>query len=108
MLFILILLATMVYGPMGAFLVEQFPTKVRYSGVSVSLQFGNGWIGGFAPFVATAMVMASGDIYRGLVYTVVVSLGTAVIGALFVRDRPGQDMRESGVSMQALAPASGR
>jgi len=108
MLFILILLATMVYGPMGAFLVEQFPTKVRYSGVSVSLQFGNGWIGGFAPFVATAMVMASGDIYRGLVYTVVVSLGSAVIGALFVRDRPGQDMRESGVSMQALAPASGR
>jgi len=108
MLFVLVLLATMVYGPMGAFLVEQFPTQVRYSGVSVSLQFGNGWIGGFAPFVATAMVMASGDIYRGLVYTVVVSLGTAVIGALFVRDRPGQDMRESGVSMQALAPASGR
>lgn len=74
MLFLLILLATMVYGPMGAFLVEQFPTQVRYSGVSVSLQFGNGWIGGFAPFVATAMVVDSGDIYRGLVYTIAVSL----------------------------------
>jgi MFS family permease len=108
MLFILILLATMVYGPMGAFLVEQFPTQVRYSGVSVSLQFGNGWIGGFAPFVATAMVVASGDIYRGLIYTIVVSLATVAIGALCVRDRRGQDMREAVVSMEKLSPASGR
>lgn len=95
MLFLLILLATMVYGPMGAFLVEQFPTQVRYSGVSVSLQFGNGWIGGFAPFVATAMVVSSGDIFYGLTYTIGVSAVTAVIGALWVRDRRGQEMRDA-------------
>jgi MFS family permease len=86
-LFVMVLLATMVYGPMGAFLVEQFPTQVRYSGVSAALQFGNGWIGGFAPLVATAMVVASGDIYRGLVYTIAVALITVVVGALFIRDR---------------------
>ena len=108
MLFVLILLATMVYGPMGAFLVEQFPTQVRYSGVSVSLQFGNGWIGGFAPFVATAMVVGSGDIYRGLIYTIVVSLVTLTVGALFVRDRRGLDMRDPAPSMEGLSPAAGR
>jgi MFS family permease len=94
MLFLLVLLATMVYGPMGAFLVEQFPTQVRYSGVSVALQFGNGWIGGFAPFIATAMVVSSGDIFRGLVYTIAVSLLTLVVGSIFIRDRRGLDMRE--------------
>ncbi len=102
-LFALVLLATMVYGPMGAFLVEQFPTQVRYSGVSSALQFGNGWIGGFAPFVATAMVVASGDMYRGLVYTVVVSLVTVVIGAIFVRDRRGLDMREVSEPVESTA-----
>jgi len=106
MLFLLVLLATMVYGPMGAFLVEQFPTQVRYSGVSVALQFGNGWIGGFAPFVATAMVVGSGDIYHGLVYTIVVSLLTLVVGAVFVRDRRGLDMREPTTSTGEVPPAS--
>jgi MFS family permease len=94
LLFCIIFLATMVYGPMGAFLVEQFPTKIRYSGVSVALQFGNGWIGGFAPFVATSMVVNSGDMFRGLMYTVAVALGTVVIGAILVRDRSRADMRE--------------
>lgn len=106
MLFILILLATMVYGPMGAFLVEQFPTQVRYSGVSTALQFGNGWIGGFAPFVATAMVVSSGDIYRGLFYTIAVSLVTVTVGALCVRDRRGLDMRETALSIDQVAPAA--
>lgn len=93
MLFLLVLLATVVYGPMGAFLVEQFPTKIRYSGVSVALQFGNGWIGGFAPFIATATVVNTGDMFKGLLYTIIVSIATAVIGALFVRDRAGTELR---------------
>lgn len=105
-LFVLVLLATMVYGPMGAFLVEQFPTQVRYSGVSSALQFGNGWIGGFAPFVATAMVVSSGDIYRGLMYTVIVSLVAVVVGALLIRDRRGLDMRESGDLPETTSPVS--
>lgn len=95
MLFLLVALASMVYGPLGAFLVEQFPTKVRYSGVSVALQFGNGWIGGFAPFIATAMVVASGDIFQGLMYTVIVSFVTAIIGSIFIHDSYGADMRNA-------------
>ncbi|UOP10329.1 MFS transporter [Pseudomonas palleroniana] len=87
LLFVLIFLATMVYGPLGAFLVEQFPAKVRYSGVSVSLQFGNGWIGGFAPFIATALAVSSGDIFHGLMYTIIVALVSAIVGSLFVRDK---------------------
>lgn len=93
LLFCIIFLATMVYGPMGAFLVEQFPAKIRYSGVSVALQFGNGWIGGFAPFVATSMVVNSGDMFQGLMYTVVVAIGTVVIGGILIRDRSRVDMR---------------
>jgi MFS family permease len=93
LLFGLIFLATMVYGPMGAFLVEQFPTKIRYSGVSVALQFGNGWIGGFAPFVATSMVVNTGDMFNGLMYTVFVAIGTVVIGSLLIRDRTAVDLR---------------
>ncbi|MCT8962744.1 MFS transporter [Pseudomonas veronii] len=92
LLFALIFLATMVYGPLGAFLVEQFPTKVRYSGVSVSLQFGNGWIGGFAPFIATALAVSSGDIFHGLMYTIFVALVSAIIGTLFIRDKHHVEM----------------
>jgi MFS family permease len=93
MLFLLVLLATMIYGPIGAYLVEVFPSRVRYSAVSVSLQFGNGWIGGFAPFIATAMVVAAGDIFRGLWYVTIVTLVTLVIGSVLTNNRFGQDIR---------------
>jgi hypothetical protein len=92
MLFVLIFLATMVYGPIGAFLVELFPTKVRYSGVSISLQFGNGWIGGFAPFIATMLVVSSGDVFAGLLYTVIVAALTFAIGSLFVRETSANEI----------------
>ena len=92
LLFLLIFLATMIYGPIGAFLVELFPTKVRYSGVSVSLQFGNGWIGGFAPFIASLMVVSSGDIFSGLWYTVVIAAVTCVIGSLLIGDTRSTDI----------------
>jgi MFS family permease len=92
MLFALIFLATMVYGPIGAFLVELFPTAVRYSGVSVSLQFGNGWIGGFAPFIATMLVVSFGDIFAGLLYTVIISAITFAIGSWFIRDTRMNDI----------------
>jgi MFS family permease len=92
MLFALVFLATMVYGPISAFLVELFPTKVRYSGVSVALQFGNGWIGGFAPFIATMLVVSSGNIFAGLLYTVIVAGLTFVIGSLLLRDTRMNDI----------------
>jgi hypothetical protein len=86
LLFVLVFLATMVYGPLGAMLVELFPTHIRYSGVSVALQFGNGWIGGFAPLIAASMVVSAGDVFAGLWYTVVIAAGTAIIGALLLRE----------------------
>lgn len=94
LLFTLVLLATMVYGPIGAFLVEMFPTKIRYSGVSVAMQIGNGWIGGFAPFFATMLVVSSGNIFAGLYYTVAVAALTLIIGVLFIRDTRHRDISE--------------
>ncbi|MDR6495680.1 MFS family permease [Paraburkholderia terricola] len=92
LLFALIVLTTMIYGPLGAFLVELFPTHVRYSGVSVSLQFGNGWIGGFAPLIATAVVLRTGDIFAGLLYTVGIAAVTFILGGLLLRETRGRDM----------------
>jgi len=91
-LFALVFLATIVYGPLGALLVELFPVKIRYSGVSVALQLGNGWIGGFAPFIATAVVIATGDIFAGLWYTVVIAGLTAIVGAFVLPETRGQDI----------------
>ncbi|UWU26064.1 MHS family MFS transporter (plasmid) [Rhizobium sp. CB3060] len=92
-LFTLVFLATMVYGPLGALLVELFPVRIRYSGVSVALQLGNGWIGGFAPFVATAVVIATGNIFGGLWYTVAFAGLTAVVGAFLLPETRGRDLR---------------
>jgi hypothetical protein len=86
MLFVLVFLATMVYGPLGALLVELFPTQVRYSGVSLALQLGNGWIGGFALLIAASVVVSRGDVFAGLWYTVAIAASTAVIGAIFLRE----------------------
>ena len=92
LLFIMVIYVTMVYGPIAAFLVELFPTKIRYTSMSLPYHIGNGWFGGMLPLLATAMVAASGDIYRGLWYPIVVSLMTFVIGALFLRDRKDFDI----------------
>ncbi|WP_262273688.1 MFS transporter [Microvirga yunnanensis] len=91
-LFVMVLMATMVYGPMGALLVELFPTHIRYSGVSVALQFGNGWIGGFAPFIATAVNVTTGSNFAGLWYTVAVAAATVVIGALLLPETNRRDL----------------
>ncbi|UPJ63764.1 MFS transporter [Bradyrhizobium sp. 191] len=91
-LFGLVFLATMVYGPLGALLVELFPVRIRYSGVSVALQLGNGWIGGFAPFVATAVVISTGDIFGGLWYTIAFAASTAIIGAILLPETRGRDI----------------
>jgi hypothetical protein len=80
----LIVLVTMVYGPIAAMLVELFPTRIRYSGLSLPYHIGNGWFGGLLPATAFAISAQSGDIYAGLWYAIVVALMTLVIGALFV------------------------
>jgi hypothetical protein len=76
----------MVYGPIAAFLVELFPTRIRYTSMSLPYHIGNGWFGGMLPLLATAMVASSGDIYYGLWYPIVVALMSVIVGALFLRE----------------------
>ncbi|HET6526422.1 MFS transporter [Sphingopyxis sp.] len=83
-LFYLVLLVTMVYGPIAALLVELFPSRIRYTAMSLPYHIGNGWFGGFLPTTAFAMVAATGNIYYGLWYPVVVAVITLVIGLLFL------------------------
>jgi len=91
-LFIMLIYVTMVYGPIAAFLVELFPTKIRYTSMSLPYHIGNGWFGGMLPLLATAMVAASGDIYFGLWYPIIVALMSVVIGSLFLRDNKDADI----------------
>jgi MFS family permease len=83
-LFILVLYVTMVYGPIAALLVELFPARIRYSAMSLPYHIGNGWFGGFLPTTAFAMVAATGDIYYGLWYPIVVAAIALVFGLLFL------------------------
>ena len=81
---VLVLLVTMVYGPIAALLVELFPSRIRYTAMSLPYHIGNGWFGGFLPTIAFAMVAATGDIYAGLWYPVGVAVLTLVVGLLFL------------------------
>jgi MFS family permease len=92
-LFIMLIYVTMVYGPIAAFLVELFPTRIRYTSMSLPYHIGNGWFGGMLPLTATAMVAATGDIYYGLWYPIVVALMTVVVGVLFLRETKDVDIR---------------
>ena len=94
LLVIMLLYVTMVYGPIAAFLVEMFPTQIRYSSMSLPYHIGNGWFGGMLPLTATAMVAATGDIYYGLWYPIVVALMTLVIGAIFLKDTHGTEIHQ--------------
>ena len=82
----------MVYGPIAAMLVELFPTRIRYTGMSLPYHIGNGWFGGFLPPTAFAIVAATGNIFQGLWYPIVVALMTFVIGLLFVPETKDRDI----------------
>jgi hypothetical protein len=83
-LVLLVLYVTMVYGPIAALLVELFPTRIRYTSMSLPYHIGNGWFGGFLPTAAFAMVAATGDIYYGLWYPIVACAVTAAVGLVFL------------------------
>lgn len=89
---VLVIYVTMVYGPIAAALVEFFPTRIRYTAMSLPYHIGNGWFGGFLPPTAFAMVAATGDIYYGLWYPIVVAIGTFIIGLLFVPETYKRDI----------------
>jgi MFS family permease len=89
---LLVIYVTMVYGPIAAALVEFFPTRIRYTAMSLPYHIGNGWFGGFLPPTAFAMVASTGDIYYGLWYPIVVALGTFIIGLIFVPETKDRDI----------------
>jgi len=91
-LFVLVLYVTMVYGPIAALLVELFPTKIRYTAMSLPYHIGNGWFGGFLPTIAFALVAATGDITYGLWYPVIVAGLTVVVGLLFLPETFRKDI----------------
>jgi MFS family permease len=93
-LVIMVLYVTMVYGPIAAFLVELFPTQIRYTSMSLPYHIGNGWFGGMLPLLATAMVAGSGDIYYGLWYPIVVAVITVVVGGIFLHETKGVKIRD--------------
>ncbi len=92
LLFVLMIYVTMVYGPMAAMLVEMFPTRIRYTGMSLPYHIGNGWFGGLLPATAFAMSAAKGDIFYGLWYPVVIAAVCAVIGIIFLRETKNNDI----------------
>jgi MFS family permease len=93
LLTILVLFVTMVYGPIAALLVELFPTRIRYTAMSLPYHIGNGWFGGFLPTTAFAMVAATGNIYYGLWYPIVVAVMTFIIGLFLMPETKDRDLR---------------
>ncbi|HRK65169.1 MAG TPA: MFS transporter, partial [Terricaulis sp.] len=81
---LLVIYVTMVYGPIAAMLVELFPTRIRYTSMSLPYHIGNGWFGGFLPTTAFAIVAATGNMYNGLWYPIIIAAMTLVIGVLFL------------------------
>jgi len=88
----LVLLVTMVYGPIAAMLVEMFPTRIRYTSMSLPYHIGNGWFGGLMPTTAFAIVAQTGNMYNGLWYPVIIAAATVVIGGLFIRETKDVDI----------------
>ncbi|BBL23039.1 MULTISPECIES: MFS transporter [Comamonas] len=91
-LFYLVLLVTMVYGPIAAILVEMFPTRIRYTSMSLPYHIGNGWFGGLLPTMSFAIVAQTGNMYNGLWYPIIIAGATAVIGTLFLRETKDVDI----------------
>ena len=92
LLWILVLYVTMVYGPIAAWLVELFPTRIRYTSMSLPYHIGNGWFGGFLPTISFGLVAATGNMYQGLWYPIIIALMTVVIGTLFLPETKDVDI----------------
>ena len=95
-LFILVLYATMVYGPIAAMLVELFPTRIRYTSMSLPYHLGNGWFGGFLPTVSFAIVAATGNLYSGLWYPIAIAAMTFIVGMIFVPETKDRELHPEG------------
>lgn len=91
-LWVLVIYVTMVYGPIAAYLVELFPTRIRYTSMSLPYHIGNGWFGGFLPAISFALVAGTGNMYFGLWYPICIALLTVVVGTLFLRETKDVDI----------------
>ena len=91
-LVIMVIYVTMVYGPIAAMLVEMFPTRIRYTSMSLPYHIGNGWFGGLLPTTAFAIVASTGNMYNCLWYPIVIAAMTFIIGTLFVRETKDVDI----------------
>jgi len=91
-LWVLVIYVTMVYGPIAAMLVELFPTRIRYTSMSLPYHIGNGWFGGLLPTTAFAIVASTGNMYNGLWYPIVIAAMTFIIGTLFIRETKDVDI----------------
>jgi len=109
LVWIQVVFVTMVYGPIAAFLVEFFPARIRYTSLSIPYHIGNGWFGGFLPLIAAALLSATGNLYAGLIYPIVVALITVVIGGLYIRETRHVRIWDevSGDATSAASPATG-
>jgi MFS family permease len=94
LLFILVVYVTMVYGPIAAWLVELFPTRIRYTGMSLPYHIGNGWFGGFLPATVFAIVAATGNIYSGLWYPIIVAAMSFVVALIFLPETKDRDINK--------------
>ena len=92
LLTILVIYVTMVYGPIAAYLVEMFPTRIRYTSMSLPYHIGNGWFGGLMPTISFALVAQNGNIYYGLWYPIIIASATLVIGSLFLKETKDVDI----------------
>jgi hypothetical protein len=92
LLMLLVIYVTLVYAPIAAWLVELFPTRIRYSGLSLPYHIGNGWFGGFLPATVFAIVAATGDIYSGLWYPVIIATMSLVVGLIFLPETKDVDI----------------
>jgi hypothetical protein len=91
-LVLLVIYVTMVYGPIAAMLVEMFPTRIRYTSMSLPYHIGNGWFGGLLPATAVAIVAQTGNMFNGLWYPIIFASITFVVGMLFVKETKDVDI----------------
>ena len=108
LLFILVIFVTMVYGPIAAMLVELFPTRIRYTSMSLPYHIGNGWFGGLLPATAFAIVASTGDIYAGLWYPIIFASITVVVGLLLPARDQGRRHHQVDSGRAPQAPARAR
>ena len=94
LLCILVIYVTMVYGPIAAWLVELFPTRIRYTGMSLPYHIGNGWFGGFLPAIVFAIVAATGNIYSGLWYPIIIAAMSFVVALIFLPETKDRDIHK--------------